>query len=47
MRNHVRWNHTTLQLKFKNNSYTIIMQLPLVYYNWCATIPLEILCINK
>jgi hypothetical protein len=33
MKNHVRWNHTTLQLKTQNNSYTTIMQLSFGYYN--------------
>jgi hypothetical protein len=37
MRNHIRWNHTTLQLKLKKQ----------FIYNYCATIPLEIWCINK
>jgi hypothetical protein len=31
----------------KNNSYTIVIQLSLGYYNYYATIPLKIWCINK
>jgi hypothetical protein len=31
----------------KNNSYTTIMQLSFGYYNYYATIPLKIKCINK
>jgi hypothetical protein len=47
MRNRIHENHTTLQLKLKNNSYTIIVQLFFGYYNYYATIPLEIWGINK
>jgi len=42
MKNRVCRNHVTLQLKLKNNSYTIIVQLSLEYYNYYAIIPLEI-----
>jgi hypothetical protein len=47
MKNHVRQNHITLKLKLKKHSYTIVMQLSLGYYNYCATILLEIWCVNK
>jgi hypothetical protein len=47
MRNCVHQNHTTQQLKLKKNSYIIIVQLSFRYYNYCATIPLEIWGINK
>jgi hypothetical protein len=33
MKDYVCQNHTTLQLKLKKNSYTIIVQLSLRYYN--------------
>jgi hypothetical protein len=48
MRNRIYRNHTTLQLKLKNNSYTTIIQLSFGYYNYYATILLEIqVLINK
>jgi hypothetical protein len=37
MRNHVHQNHITLQLKLKKK----------LIYNYCATMPLEMRCINK
>jgi hypothetical protein len=47
MRNCICQNHIILQLKLKKNSYAIVMQLSLGYYNYGATIPLEIQRINK
>jgi hypothetical protein len=42
MRNCIYWNHITLQLKLKKkNSYTIVMQLSLGYYNYYANYPLR------
>jgi hypothetical protein len=43
---HISKSHY-LQLKLKKNSYIIVVQLSLGYYNYYATIPLEMQCINK
>jgi hypothetical protein len=42
MRNCVRWNHITLQLKLKKNSYIIVMQLFFEYWKYSVIILLEI-----
>jgi len=47
MKNYICWNHITLQLKLKTQLIYNYYATTFGYYNYCATILLEIRCIHK